>query len=952
MPVEKKTRTTKAASPKASRNGRPYEMHVIPNTHWDREWTYGYQETRMLLIDFMDGLIKMLESQKDYWYVMDSQTVPLEDYLEVRPENRKKLEKFIANGQLEVGPWYTAPEEHNVNGESIVRNLVIGHRVTREFGGKPMKVGYSPFGYGQASQMPQIYQGFGIDTTLFYRGIGAYDTPKSEFIWEGPDGSRVLGSRLGSKARYNFYFSVWRPIAYDMYWGDRQYFWDMEGLPFHLCNDQDYMGHFYLVDPRKKYRKEKLVDLILKCRDEEQRHHTTRHLGFMHGMDSTAPDPIEFDILADAQKEIKGDKIFFSSLSQFMTRVKEEVDWDSLQVKKGERRHPGPSSPMAHVWGDVVSSRIVTKMMSTRTENALQRWAEPFTAFSWLLGAEYPYKILEIAWKNMLINHPHDTISGSGVDQLEKDMIYRFDQVQGIADGVLRRSLQNIQLNVDNSDLDKREIALTVFNPSLYPRSEVLTAVVDLDEKLQYGDFSLFDTDGKNVPIHVIERYPEEQVVRNLIDVTLAIVGDRVEFQFYAESIPAMGYKTYIMRPEGRRMGSPVNLTPSPNVLENEYLRVEIDDDGALELTDKKSGKTYEDLHYFVDDGEAGHAWQHLAVPNDKKITSVGCPVDIALVESTPLQATYEVTYRMRLPAGLEYRNKQAMENPSHGWRPDKRTAEMRDYPITSYFTLRKGAKALDVRTVWDNNCRNHRLRVFFPTGIAAKTSNAEAAFDVVQRDIDRPEGSWYYETPNPTHPHYRFVEVNDGKVGFAVLNDGLREYEVTDNEDRAIGITLLRAYLMSLCTVTARWEVHPEQELAQCLGPQERRYALYPHAGDWASGEVYQATENFNLPIKIAQVGRHKGKLPKNLSFMELQPSALVFSGIKQAENGKGLIVRLFNPTDKAVKGALKFFKPIKKARFVTLEELPEKDITLTDPKTVPLNVGKKKIVTLELSV
>src|SRR3990172_12796689 len=102
MPTEKKTTKpiAKAKTVKPGRNGKPYEMHVIPNTHWDREWTYGYQETRMLLIDFIDGLIKMLESRKDYWYLMDSQTVPLEDYLEVRPENREKLAKFVKNGQL------------------------------------------------------------------------------------------------------------------------------------------------------------------------------------------------------------------------------------------------------------------------------------------------------------------------------------------------------------------------------------------------------------------------------------------------------------------------------------------------------------------------------------------------------------------------------------------------------------------------------------------------------------------------------------------------------------------------------------------------------------------------------------------------------------------------------------------------------------------------------------
>ena len=119
---------------------------------------------------------------------------------------------------------------------------------------------------------------------------------------------------------------------------------------------------------------------------------------------------------------------------------------------------------------------------------------------------------------------------------------------------------------------------------------------------------------------------------------------------------------------------------------------------------------------------------------------------------------------------------------------------------------------------------------------------------------------------------------------------------------------------------------------------------------GDWAEGEVYQAAEDFNLPIKIAQVGRHKGKLPKNLSFMQLEPSALILSGVKQSEDGKTLVVRLFNPTEKAVKGSLRLFRKAKKARVLTLEELPGKRIEFADPQVIPLSVPKKKIVTLEL--
>lgn len=155
---------------------------------------------------------------------------------------------------------------------------------------------------------------------------------------------------------------------------------------------------------------------------------------------------------------------------------------------------------------------------------------------------------------------------------------------------------------------------------------------------------------------------------------------------------------------------------------------------------------------------------------------------------------------------------------------------------------------------------------------------------------------------------------------------------------------------MLTLCTVSNRWEVHPEQELTQCFGSHERTYAIYPHKGDWVEAEVFQHAENFNLPIKIAQVGRHEGTLPKTMSFMELDADGLVMSTVKQSEKGDSLVARIYNPTEKAIKGSLKLFKPVKTARFLSLEELPEKDIEPADAKVIPLDVPKKKIVTLEL--
>ena len=133
-----------------------YEFHVISNTHWDREWRYPSQETRTHLVELMDWLLKLLEKYPDYkHYHLDSQTIPLEDYLEIRPEKKELLQKHISGGRILVGPWYTLPEMNTVSGEAIIRNLMRGHKIGSEFG-RVMKIGYTPTSYGQISQIAQI----------------------------------------------------------------------------------------------------------------------------------------------------------------------------------------------------------------------------------------------------------------------------------------------------------------------------------------------------------------------------------------------------------------------------------------------------------------------------------------------------------------------------------------------------------------------------------------------------------------------------------------------------------------------------------------------------------------------------------------------------------------------------------------------------------------------------
>lgn len=184
-----------------------------------------------------------------------------------------------------------------------------------------MKVGHTPFSYGQNSQMPQIYMGFGIDTILFYHGVSHDDTP-NEFIFEGADGTRLFASQMSSGARYNFYHNVYRRVLYGSRIDNREYTWPQGGLPFHLCSEDRCMEHHFLLDPARHFHKEYIEEAVQALRETEINTAATRYLAFMDGHDSSVADTATLRIIDEAQKYLGKDKIFHSSLPALMEKVK------------------------------------------------------------------------------------------------------------------------------------------------------------------------------------------------------------------------------------------------------------------------------------------------------------------------------------------------------------------------------------------------------------------------------------------------------------------------------------------------------------------------------------------------------------------------------------------------------------------------------------------------------
>jgi mannosylglycerate hydrolase len=309
----------------------------------------------------------------------------------------------------------------------------------------------------------------------------------------------------------------------------------------------------------------------------------------------------------------------------------------------------------------------------------------------------------------------------------------------------------------------------------------------------------------------------------------------------------------------------------------------------------------------------------------------------------------------------------------------DEKTRSEHKLPvdIESIVTLRKGSRYLEIETTINNRCEDHYLQVAFPTGIKATHADSQGQFDVVSRPIAAPDYSLYDEPPMTEHPMNSFVSITDGKNGVALLNTGLKAYEAADDEENTVFLSLLRAYPLRICVTKDMQNYNDWDKGSQCIGKNTFRYAFMPHKGNWEEGNVWQESERFNLYLAAGQIApTAHGKNATTHSFIELKDENLNISAVKKSEDGEGYIIRLFNPSDKTVKNAIRLnggIAPItevqspverQKAEFelpqysgkkwsqvklVTLEELDEKELTLSNDGFVDFEITGKKILTLK---
>lgn len=972
-------------------------IHIVSHTHWDREWYRPFQSFRLKLVHLIDDLLDLLDQDPQFKYFMlDGQTIVLEDYLAFRPDKEAILRKHIQKGRILIGPWHILPDMFLVGPEAHIRNLLEGDRTAHKFGLK-MKIGYIPDPFGHPGQVPQILQGFGIQTACLWRGL---DEQPAEFWWQSPDGSRVLMANL------------------------REGYGNGAALP---------------ADNPPAF-----ADMLSLAADTLAAHSVVQDFLVMYGTDHMEPPPGTSNAIRYAGRVLEETHVLHSTLPKFVAALQADIAQQKLVLPTvtGELR----ACQRVHLLPGVLSTRMWIKQRNHASESLLTKWVEPFTVFqenildhqASILNRKS--EILHQAWRLLMQNHPHDSICGCSIDQVHDEMRSRFDQVDQIGEELARQSLETIAGAISTSSalalpsegglrLEDLRSAIVVFNPDNSTRTDLVNLTLELAPGVEA--FDLLDESGSILPyqahglgsreiIHMIldqksllsafgsisEGRVAGMTIQDIkirregaqvhIDAVMADGGEPnlaaweagrrqvdelfsdpavLEYHVRARSVPAtrilftapqvpgLGYRTFWVRPHPGEVSAPIRVagpliklllplarlpflkaltSPQraarpPYRIENEFFGVEAAKDGTLTVLDKLTGRHYGGLNRFLDGGDCGDEYNYCP-PAVDRITSAR--LKRVTVSSGPVQQSLRLELELTTPIALD---------------PDRKARAKKTLitRIASLVTLSKGVPRLDIHTSVDNNAMDHRLRAHFPAPFASGLGSQDGHFEVVERKVGLPafDETWI-EQPRPEVPQRAFTDVSDGTSGLMLANRGLPEVEVLKDPlgNAEIALTLLRCtgWLSRDDFPARKGHAGPFMETpgAQMPGQWAFDYSIIPHSGDWRS--AFRQAYAFETPLRGVTTGLHAASLAPAGSLVESSPESFVVSAVKPAEDGDGWLVRGYNISAEPIQVTLKPWKPFPKASLVNLAEEKQAALKPDGSGRVTVPVGGHSIVSV----
>ena len=854
-------------------------VHIISHSHWDREWYQSFESHRMKLIELVDNILDKVENDPEFGgFFLDGQVIAIDDYLEIRPEKRAQVEKCIREGKVQTGPWYILQDEFLTSGEACVRNLQVGMQEAEQYGAVG-NVGYFPDAFGNAGQMPQVLKQAGMDAVVFGRGVkpigpnnevtgGQYESTYSEMMWASPDGTKLPGILFAN------WYNNGVEIPVDE--AEAKVYWDKK-----------------LADARKFA--------------------ATHQLLMMNGCDHQPLQKNITEAIRVARKLYPDVEFIHSDFKKYVEAMEKEIS-ENFSTVKGELT----SQETDGRWtlANTASSWIGLKQDNRAGETALERKAEPAAAMADVMGKAYPEDQMIYSWKKLMQNHPHDSICGCSVDEVNEEMKTRFAKSRQVADAIYDESVEYLTNKVNTAALpgDGEKIPFVVWNTSGETKSQVVEKELHL-----FRDYNLFVWDGYEaaekveLPAMVLRDADGNVVPAKIADAGVAFGYDLPDDRFrqpymakkvlvtFEAEVPALGYRTYYLETAEQAQDVDV-VSADENVLENDAVKVVVNADGSYNLLDKKTGRMYENLGFYEDTGDMGNEYIYIQDSGKQVVSTKGMKAEISCVEKNAFRTVVEICHKMMVPSGMGeelLRQREMCIDPYT--RVANRSSELVEMDVKTVLTLEKAAKGLRVATTICNQAKDHRVRVILPTGLDTSMHMADSAFEVVRRN-NRHNDTW--TNPCGCERQQCFVAMEDAKGGLLVANRGLYEYEILEDQGNAVAVTLLRCV-----AEMGDWGYFPTPK-AQQIGTFCLEFEVVPFAAG-ETGDAFREGYAFQEDLTVEQAGLERaflrkpgqvkpklveGELPLEMSFLAFEGDGIHMTAFKKGQKKDDLFVRFVN--------------------------------------------------------
>jgi alpha-mannosidase len=766
-----------------------FTIRLVGNSHIDMAWLWPWTETVEVVRNTFRSVLDLMREYPDFKFTMSSART-YEWMQEKYPDIFEQIEQRVKEGRWEIiGGMWIEPDLNMPDGESLVRQILVGKRYFEKNFGVDVKIGWNPDSFGYNYQLPQIYKKSGMDYFVTQKLLWAHEFttfPYKLFWWQAPDGSRLLtyfphdyaGGIDAEPLATDL--SIWMPSIYGQ-----------------KTTDNPEMMHLYGVGDHGGGPTRVMLD----------------HADELRAPDSVYPR-LQFSFASD----------FFRDMEKKLPRMQVPT-WDGelyFQYHRG-----------------VFTTQAETKRRIRRSEENMLN-AEKFASVAALFGRPYPD--MELPWKNLLFDHFHDIMPGSGIAVNYLDAKRNLENVDRAANVVIHGSINEIAAHVNTQG---KGVPVLLFNSQSWQRTDVSEVEAQLPEPAR--QIEVVDSTGK---------VAEAQLLKMDSDT------HRAHFLLLSHT-PSMGYATYFVRGANAAPAVHSLLKASANSLENEFLRVKIDSQtGCMtSLFDKRSGTESlapaetdtggprnmtcgNLLQTFVDKPKQWDAW-NIDADFEKQHWDLDKADEVKLVESGPLRAVIRV--------------KNHFQNSTF----------VRD------ITLYAGVPRVDVKMQAEWHEKHILLKVAFPVSAHSDHATYEIPYGSVERPTTRntPAEQAQFEVPAQ-----RWADISDAKHGLSLLNDSKYGYDAKGN---VLRLSLLRS------------PVYPDPHADE--GHHEFTYSVYPHGGGWKEALTIRQGYELNYKLISFATENHAGSLPAQHSFVESKNENVIVSALKKAEDDGSLILRFY---------------------------------------------------------